>query len=218
MHPCPFLYQKYARAVFTRFTAALFGLMALVLVAPFGSAVAFAQSAGPESALTAQHAFSFTGNYCVAYGGVSLMPNENNNMIDLYINGAPVQSYWLWSGRDPKASAAVDDTIVAERFDGNGGVITIQATSVEQADNGDGVYFSYLNDADPVPLNFGYNKITMSGNGHAAPHGVALVVVYESVDRCPTGEQKALFWRRHFYLPKHHGAHRSRFGSGLCGL
>ncbi|MEZ4710896.1 MAG: SdrD B-like domain-containing protein [Caldilineaceae bacterium] len=193
MHPCPFLYLKYARAICARLTAALFCLMAIVFVAPIGSPAALAQGAGPESAITAQHAFSFTGNYCVAYGGVSLMPNENNNMIDLYINGDPVQSYWVWSGRDPKASAAVDNMIVAKRFDGNGGVITIQATSVERADNGDGAYFSYLNDADPVPLNFGYNKITMSGNGHADPHGVGLVVVYESVDRCPNGEQKIYF-------------------------
>ncbi|MCB9147963.1 MAG: DUF11 domain-containing protein [Caldilineaceae bacterium] len=193
MPSCPFLYPKYARAVYVRFWAIVFCLMAIVLAAPIGNTALYAQSAGPESPITEQHAFSFTGNYCVAYGGVSLMPNENNNMIDLYVNGEPVQSYWIWSGSDPKASATADDTIVAERYDGNGGVITIQATSVEQADNGNETYFSYLNDANPVPLNFGYNKITMSGNGHTNPHGVALAVVYQTADRCPTGQQKLYF-------------------------
>ena len=108
MPSCPFLYPRCARAIYARFLAIVFCLIAIVLTAPIGNTALYAQSAGPESPITEQHAYSFTGNYCVAYGGVSLMPNENTNMIDLYVNGEPVQSYWVWSGSDPKASATAD--------------------------------------------------------------------------------------------------------------
>lgn len=192
MHPCLFLFPNCARGAFTRL-AAIFFLVAIGFISPTGTSLVLAQGAGPESSIVDQYSFSFKGNYCMAYGGVSLMPNENNYMIDLYVNGTPIQSYWIWSGRDPKANAAVDNTIVAERFDGNGGAISIQSTISEKLNNGDYTYFTYLNDTNPVPLNFGDNKIMMSGNGHTDPHGAGLWVVYESVDRCPFGEQKLYF-------------------------
>ena len=192
MHPSSFFLQIFPRILWAKLTAAQLCLMAFVLIASFGAPSAHAQSRGPESAIVDQYSFRFKGNYCVAYGGVSLMPNENNTMIDLYVNGTPVQSYWIWSGRDPKASAAMDNTIVAKRL-GSNDAITIQATISEKLDNGAYTYFTYLNDTDPVPIQFGENKIAMSGNGHTDAHGAGLWVVYESADRCPYGEQKLYF-------------------------
>ena len=123
----------------------------------------------------------FVGNYCGAFGGISLHDDPVGEFT-VDVPGTPVAAYLYWSGRDSRDATGDLTLDVAV----NGAAAQTVTADVELVANSQGRFrwFTYSYDALSL-LQSGPNTLNVSGFGVTERHGAGLLVVYKNDETCP---------------------------------
>ncbi len=139
----------------------------------------------PSSSNSGPEPQRLIGNYCGAFGGISLHDEPDRSFV-VEVPGKPVVAYIYWSGRD-RQGAPGDDTL---SIGVNGGAMREITATIGTVANSDAGYswftYSYnaLPDTDPL-IGQGANTLRVAGLETAERHGVGALVVYEDETACP---------------------------------
>ena len=164
--------------------AILFALMVWPTVAS-AQEVDFPLSSAPSSAGAGPEPQRFVGNYCGAFGGIS-MRDEDDRTFEVDVPGTPVGAYIYWSGRGGLNEAG-DAAIQIGRNGGPLQDITADVETVAVSDN-NYQWFTYaynaLQGTDPL-IGPGVNSLRVTSMDIPERHGIGALVVYENADLCP---------------------------------
>jgi hypothetical protein len=141
-------------------------------------------------AASAPEPLVFIGDYCGAFGGVSLHDTDGGpGAFTVNVTGEPVEAFIVWSGRNRQGSPGDDNLEVSI----NGGMfMPIVADQALLANSEAGFsWFTYSYDAlaGGVPVQSGANEFVFrgleDGGGSFEAHGVGVLILGEDPLACP---------------------------------
>lgn len=147
----------------------------------------------PNHAGGDQEPTRFVGNYCGAFGGISLhSAQERSFTVD--VPGVPVAAYLYWSGRD-RFSATGDDTLTVDHNGVGPAEVTADVALAARSDL-NYHWFTYVDnllEGSPALVASGLNTYTVGGMEIGERHGAGILVIYENDQSCPYQQIDLLF-------------------------
>ncbi|MCB9159668.1 MAG: hypothetical protein H6644_07400 [Caldilineaceae bacterium] len=192
----PFL----ATVIGTMFGTLLWSIVALAFPAhAYAQEADYPLAAAPNQQGDDVEPVRYVGNYCGAFGGVSLHEEPERSFV-VDVPGTPVAAYLYWSGRD-RLSAAGDDNL-AIAHNGAGPVAVTADVALRARSDGGYNWFTYvhdLHDDTPALVSSGRNEYTVGGLDVTERHGAGVLVIYENEQRCPYQQIDLFFGNDVFY-------------------